>query len=94
MIKIHLATNNIFVKSTKDNPIVVGSYTQWLVSNSGRKEGMDANIMPFKLKYKVYKISSLSVSSYKIINESKIYVASAERSDNTDTSKIGFFSKE
>ena len=40
-------------KSTKDRPIVVGDYDQWIVSDSGRKEAMDSKIMATKLKYKV-----------------------------------------
>ena len=53
-----LANENMLEKSIKDHPIVVGSYAQWFVSKSGRKESMDAQIMDTKLKYKVDKISS------------------------------------
>ena len=50
VINIHLAANKILEKSIKNYPVVVGSYSQWIVSNSGRKSAMDANIMATKLK--------------------------------------------
>ena len=54
-------------KYVKDHPIVVLSYTQWIVINSLIREDMDANIMATKLKYKVVKIFSSSDSSSKSI---------------------------
>ena len=54
---------------------------------------MDTKIMAAKLKDKVDKISSSSVSSYKSINELKIYVAFAKKSANTIISKLWSFSK-
>ena len=93
MIKIHLAADKMLEKSIKDHPIFVGAYARWLVSNSGRKEAMDANIMATKLIYKVEKISSLSVSSSKRINELKISVASTKKAADTAINKLGSFSK-
>ena len=63
MIKGHIAANKMLEKSTKYHPIVVGGYDQWLVSNSGRKESMDAKIMTAKLKYEVGELSSTPTSS-------------------------------
>ena len=80
-------------KSIKDHPIVVGDYSQWILSNSRRKEATDANIMATKLIYKVDKLSSLSVSSSKRINELKISVAYANKSADTAIIKLVFFSK-
>ena len=37
VIKGHLAANKMLENSIKDNPIIVGAYYQWIVSNSGRK---------------------------------------------------------
>ena len=79
----------MLAKSIKDNSIVVGAFDQCLVSNSGREESMDANIMATKLKYKVDELSSLSASSSKRINELKISVASAKKVANTNTRKLG-----
>ena len=45
-------------KFTKDHPIVFVAYSQWLVSNYGRKGAMDAKVMANKIKYKVDEISS------------------------------------
>ena len=55
-------------KFIKDHPIVFGDYVQWIFSDSGRKEYMDANIMDTNLKYKVDDIYSSSTSDAKIIN--------------------------
>ena len=55
MIKGHLSADKTLEKPIKNHPIVVGSYAQWLVSNSGIKESMDSNIMATKIKYKVDK---------------------------------------
>ena len=93
MIKGHIAADEMLEKFIKDHPILVGAYAQWLVSNSRRKESTDAKIMAAKLKDKVDKLSSSSVSSYKSINELKIYVAFAKKSANTIISKLWSFSK-
>ena len=58
MIKGHLSADKTLEKSIKNHPIVVGSYAQWLVSNSGIKESMDSNIMATKIKDEVYELSS------------------------------------
>ena len=88
VIKGHLVANKMLEKSIKDHPIFVEDYTQWRVSHSGIKESMDTKIMAAKLKDKVDKLSSSSVSSYKSINELKIYVAFAKKSANTIISKL------
>ena len=67
VIKGHIAANKMLEKSIKDHPIVVGDYSQWLVSNSGRKEAMDTNIMYTKLKYNLYEISYSTTSDAKSI---------------------------
>ena len=77
----------------KDNPIIVGSYSRWLVSNSGRKETMYVKIMAAKLKYKADELSSSSNSSSKRINELKISVAYANKSADSAIIKLRFFSK-
>ena len=80
-------------KSIKDHPIVVGASAQWLVSNSGRKEAIYANIMDTKLKDKVDELSSLSASSSNSNNELNISVAYSKKSVDTAISKLGSFSK-
>ena len=93
MIKGHLTANKMLEKYIKDHPIVVGSYTQWLVSNSGRKEDMDVNIMATKLNKKLDKLSSSSASSSKIIKGLNIYVASTKKAADTAIRKLGPIAK-
>ena len=58
----------MLTKSIKDHPIVVGSYAQWPVSNSGRKEATDSKVVSTKLKDKVDDISSTNTSAAKRID--------------------------
>ena len=52
----------------RHRPIVVGAYAQWPVSNSVRKEAMDAKVMATNLKDKVDEIYFLATSAAKSIN--------------------------
>ena len=89
MIKGHLAADNMLAKSVKDHTIFFVAYAQWIVSNSGIKEAMDSKIISAKLKYKVDEISSSSASSFNIINELKISVASVKKAANNTISTLG-----
>ena len=80
-------------KSIKDHPIVVGYYDRWIVSNSGRKEAMDAKVMATKLKYDVDDISSPTTSAAKSINELNTSVASVKKAADTAISKVGSLAK-
>ena len=75
-------------KSIKDNPIVVGACSQWIVSNSGRKEAIDSKVMGTNLKYKVDEISSSTTSTANIINKLKTSGASAKKAAKTTISKL------
>ena len=75
-------------KSIRDHPIVVEAYAKWLVSNSGRKEDMEAKVMATKLKEKVDEISSSTTSAAKSINELKTSVVSVKKSAETAISKL------
>ena len=90
VIKVHLVAKKMLAKSIKDHPIVVGSYTQWIVSNYGIKEAIYANIMATKLEYKVDELSSSTNYVAKSINELKTSVASAKKAADTAISKLGY----
>ena len=53
------------------------------MSNSGRKEAMDAKVMSTKLKEKVYDFSSLTTPANTSINKLKTSVNSAKKSVDT-----------
>ena len=93
LIKGHLAADKILVKSIKDHPIAVGAYAQCLVSNSIRKEAMDAKVMTTKLKDKVDELPSSTTSSANSINELKTSVAYSNKSSGTAISKLGSLAK-
>ena len=93
VIKGHLSANKMMAKSIKDHPIVVGDYDRWIVSNSGRKEAMDAKVMATKLKYDVDDISSPTTSAAKSINELNTSVASVKKAADTAISKVGSLAK-
>ena len=82
----------MLAKFIKNHPIV-GAYAQWPVSNTGRKEYMDANVMTTNLKDTVDKISSLTISAAKNIIELKTSVAYAKKAADTAISKIGSLAK-
>ena len=84
----YLAFNKVLAKSTKDHPIFVGAYNQWLVSKSGKKEAMDVKVIATKIKDKVDELSSSTNSSAKRINELKTSVASVKKASNTAISKL------
>ena len=75
-------------KFTKDHPIVFVAYSQWLVSNYGRNESMDANIMVTKPRDKLVELSSSTASAVKIINELKKSFASEKKATDTPTIKL------
>ena len=43
-------------KTIKDYPIVVGAYAHWFVSNSGKKEDLEAKILAGQVKDRVYEL--------------------------------------
>ena len=75
-------------KFTKDHPIVVVGYSQWLVSNYGRNESMNANVMVTKPRDKLVELSSSTASAVKIINELKKSFASEKKATDTPTIKL------
>ena len=85
----YLAFNKVLAKSTKDHPIVVGDYNQWLVSKPEKKEAMDVKVIATKIKDKVDELSSSTNSAAKRINELKTSVASAEKEADTAIIKLG-----
>ena len=85
----YLAFNKVLAKSTKDHPIVVGAYNQWLVSKSEKKEAMDVKVIATKIKDKVDELSSSTNSAANIINELKTSVASKKKDMETTIRKLG-----
>ena len=75
-------------KFTKDHPIVVVGYYQWLVSNYGINESMNANVMVTKPRDKLDELSSSTASAVKIINELKNSFASEKKATDTPTIKL------
>ena len=63
VIHWYIYEEKILLKTIKDHPILVGAYTQWLVSNSDRKEAFDAKKLAVKLKYHVNVLSAASYST-------------------------------
>ena len=53
---------------------MVGAYTQWLVSNSGREKALEDKKLAGKFKDRVYDLSAKSSSTTKIIIELKTTV--------------------
>ena len=52
-IRCFIAAEAMLEKGFRDHPIVVGAYSQWLVSNSGRKEAQEAQKAVDKLQREV-----------------------------------------
>ena len=88
VIRCHLAEKNMPFKNIKYHPIVVGAYAQWLVSNSSRKEALEAKILAGKLKDSVDEISTKSSSTTNSIRKIKTTVAAAKKVANQAASKI------
>ena len=62
---------------------MVGDYTQWLVSNSVRKEALGAKILVGKLKDRVGELSGTSSSTTKSISKLKTTVAVSKKAENS-----------
>ena len=80
-------------KTIKDHPIVVGDYDQWLVSNSGKKETLEAKTLKSKVKFRVDELSSTSTSTTKSISKLKTMVAAAKKAEDQVESKVGTLNK-
>ena len=88
VIRCHIDEEKIISKTIKDQPILVGAYAKWFVSNSGRKEALEAKKMVVKLKYLVDKLSDTSSSAINIISELKTAVATATNAVEQTTRKF------
>ena len=80
-------------KTIKGHPIVVGAYDQWLVSNSGKKEALEAKIQTGKVKDRVDELSATLSSATKSISELRKTVAAAKKAAEKATSKVSALKK-
>ena len=69
----------MLLKTIKDHPIVVGTYAQWLFSNTGRKEALKAKILAGKVKDRLDDLSATLSSTTKSISELKTMFAAAKK---------------
>ena len=79
---------HLYQEKIKYHPIVVGAYTQWLVSNSGRNEALDAKILVVKVKDRVDELSAMFSSTTKRTSKLKKTVASYKKAADQTASKV------
>ena len=89
VIKSHLAVSTMLKRGIKDHPIVVGAYAQWLVSNSGRKEALDAHALIKSLSSKVDGISSSLKDATSTLSDVKASVVSVKKTADSALNKVG-----
>ena len=89
VIKSHLAAAAMLKKGIKDHPIVVGAYAQWLVSNSGRREALEAQSMVKSLSSKVDSISSTVKDTSTALADVKSTVTSVKKTADSALNKVG-----
>ena len=89
VIKSHLAAASMLKKGIKDHPIVVGAYAQWLVSNSGRREALEAQSMVKSLSSKVDSISSTVKDTSSALADVKSTVTSVKKTADSALNKVG-----
>ena len=49
MFRTHIATEKLLEVQLKDNPIITGDYSKWLVNHSGGKDALHAQVAVKKL---------------------------------------------
>lgn len=89
VIKSHLAAAAMLKKGIKDHPIVVGAYAQWLVSNSGRREALEAQSMVKSLASKVDSISSTVKDTSSALADVKSTMTSVKKTADSALNKVG-----
>ena len=67
---------------------MVVDYAQWLVSNSGSKEPLEAKILVGKVKDRVDELSATSSSATKSISELRTTVAASKKEVYQTESKV------
>ena len=92
-LKAEGPTKKILSKTIKDNPIVMGVYAQWLISNSVRKKALYAKKLARKLKDCVENLSVALSSTSKSISKPKTTIAAAKKAEDQATSKVGALNK-
>ena len=89
VIKSHLATASMLKKGIKDHPFVVGAYTQWLVSNSGCREAIEAQSMVKSLTSKVDSMSSTVNDTSSALADVKSTMTSIKKTTDSTLNKVG-----
>ena len=89
VIKSHLAATAMLRKGIKDHPIVVGTYAQWLVSNSGRREALEAQSMVKSLTSKVDLMASTVKDTASALTDVKATVTSVKKTADSALNKVG-----
>ena len=89
VIKLHLAATAMLKKGIKDHPIVVGTYAQWLVSNSGRREPLEAQSMVKSLSSKVDLMASTVKDTASSLADVKSTVTSVKKTADFALNKVG-----
>ena len=87
-IRCFLASDRMLQKGFKDHPIVVGAYSQWLVSNSGRKEAMEAKSEVLTVSRSLATTSELATELKRAMNEIKGKVEAAKKTADKALSKV------
>ena len=80
-------------KTIKGHPIVVGAYDQWLVSNSGKNEALEAKILEGNVYERVDELSATSSSATKSISELRTTVAAAKKASDQAKSRVSALNK-
>ena len=88
-IKSHLAVCAMLKQGIKDHPIVVGAYAQWLVSNSGCKEALEAHLLIKSLTSKVDGISSSLKDTASTLSDVKASVVLFKKTADSVLNKVG-----
>ena len=94
MIICHLYEEKMLSKPPKNHTVfLVGDYDQWLVSNSGRKEDLEAKTLAGKSKDRVDKLSAMSSSTTNSTRKLKKTVTAANKAADQAASKVSALKK-
>mmetsp|Transcript_20683 Transcript_20683/g.30304 ORF Transcript_20683/g.30304 Transcript_20683/m.30304 type:complete len:733 (-) Transcript_20683:5335-7533(-) len=86
-VRCFLAADRMLQKGFKDHPIVVGAYSQWLVSNSGRKEALEAKLQVSRAINDLASTTDLANDVKRTVAELKGKVEAAKKTADKALSK-------
>ena len=88
-VRCYLAADKMLQRGFKDHPVVVGAYSTWLVSNSGRKEASTMSAQIASINNNMATVTDSLHSVKKELSDLKSSVKSVKSTADSALSKVG-----